>query len=182
MVLNDASIIDEKSVTAITIYAKTDTGRLGYGGNKLAPVTVYLADGATQIDGKLITSINVNGGSFTPPSETKYSYTINYYFVDAQGSVSPSDTVDSHTDTEISNEEITYKRVEDVDGYQSGTTYVLDTEKSSERFIWTQDKQNFSVYYAVDANENGIPDYRKTTYRLIYNLNGASGSVTDATE
>ena len=79
MVLNDASIIDEKSVTAITIYAKTDTGRLGYGGNKLAPVTVYLADGAikpTQIGGKLITSINVNSGSFTPPSETKYSYTI----------------------------------------------------------------------------------------------------------
>ena len=72
MVLNDASIIYEESVTAITIYAKTDTDRFGYGGNRLAPVTVYLADGAISfkpLDGKLITSIDVTKGSLTPPVE-----------------------------------------------------------------------------------------------------------------
>lgn len=110
MVLNDASVIDEKSVTAITIYAKTDTGRFGYGGNRLAPVTVYLAEGAItteQYDRKLITSINVKDASFTPPTEAEYSYTVNYYWVDAKGFLTKSDTVDSVTDKQISNERIT---------------------------------------------------------------------------
>lgn len=183
MVLNDASIIDEESVTAITIYAKTDTGRWGYGGNKLAPVTVYLADGAISfkpLDGKLITSIDVTKGSLIPPVETEYSYTVNYYWVDAKGIVTKSDTVDSWTAEEISNKPISYKDADQLADYDSNNIYVMDSAKSSKDFIWDTDKQFFDVYYAVDANNNTIPDYRETTYELTYDVNEATGSVTDS--
>ncbi len=182
MVLNDASIIDEKSVTAITIYAKTDTGRWGYGGNKLAPVTVYLAEGAItteQYDGKLITSINVKDASFTPPPEAEYSYTVNYFWVDAQGIVTKSATVDSQTAEEISNEPISYKTADQIAGYDSNNIYVMDSARSSKDFIWDTDKQVFDVYYAVNNNGNETPDYQEKTYTLTYNTNGAKGSIAD---
>ena len=186
MVLNDASIIDEKSVTAITIYAKTDTGRWGYGGNKLAPVTVYLAEGAItteQYDGKLITSINVKDASFTPPPEAEYSYTVNYFWVDAQGIVTKSATVDSQTAEEISKETIDYKSAYQLAGYNSQNTYVLDTEKSSKDFTWTRDNQVFEVFYAVDANENDTPDYEELPIQVNFNRdtgNGTNAPIVDA--
>lgn len=74
MVLNDAAVIEDDSVTAITIYAKTDTGWLGYGGEELAPVTVYLDDEdikTENYEGKLIRAIYVKGGSLTPPPQRR---------------------------------------------------------------------------------------------------------------
>ena len=153
MVLNTADVIDEESVDAITIYAKTGTWWLplfGWvGGETLDPVTVYLSDGAIspeQLDGKLITSIDVTKGSLIPPVETEYSYTVNYFWVDAQGIVIKSGTVDSWTAEEISNEPISYKTADQLAGYDSRNTYVLDSAQSSKDFIWDTDKQIFDVY------------------------------------
>ena len=189
MVLNTADVIDEESVDAITIYAKTGTWWLplfGWvGGETLDPVTVYLSDGAIspeQLDGKLITSIDVTKGSLIPPVETEYSYTVNYFWVDAQGIVIKSGTVDSWTAEEISNEPISYKTADQLAGYDSRNTYVLDSAQSSKDFIWDTDKQIFDVYYAVNNNGNEIPDYQEKTYTLFYNPNGAAGTITDSNQ
>ena len=169
-VLNTVEVIKNDSVDSITIFARTGTrdviagpvDRL-VGGTNLDPVTVYLGEGSltvTEIDGKLVTEISLEGATTTPPEETQYSYTINYYYVDAEGTVTKSSTVDSHTASEIKGT-VQYKEVEDLTDKPDGT-YIFDAELSSDNFEWTQNNQVFEVYYALDANNNGTPDYQET--------------------
>ena len=176
-------VIDEESITHIVIYSKTGTGPLGYGGEALEPVTLYLSDGSIkyeQIGGKLVTEIYLDEASLEPPEEVEYSYTINYYFVDSDGNVTKSSTVDTVTAEAISNSTIQYKAANELEGYQTDVTYVLDTAKSSDSFVWTADKQVFEVYYAVDGNNNETPDYEEeqTETRTIYIYMDGNGTAT----
>ena len=179
-VLNASAIIDPASVSSITVYARTDVNQLGHWGTNLSPVTIYLDkdDIILPIKDKLITQIHLKNASLEPPVETEYSYTVNYFWVDEQENVTPSTTVDSVTKDTISQQSIfdSVKKASDLEGYTAGTNYVLDTEKSSKDFTWTRDNQVFEVFYAVDANKDGTPDYREKTYTLFYNPNGAAGT------
>ena len=185
-VLNASAIIDPASVSSITVYARTDVNQLGHRGTNLSPVTIYLDKGdiILPIEGKLITQIHLKNASLEPPVETEYSYTVNYFWVDEQENVTPSTTVDSVTKDTISQQSIfdSVKKASDLEGYTAGTNYVLDTEKSSKDFTWTRDNQVFEVFYAVDANKDGTPDYREKTYTLFYNPNGAAGTITDSNQ
>ena len=185
-ILNTSVIIDPASVNSITVYAKTGVNGLGWGGTNLDPVTIYLDedDIILPIKGKLITEIYLKNASLEPPVETEYSYTVNYFWVDEQENVTPSTTVDSVTKDTISQQSIfdSVKKASDLEGYTAGTNYVLDTEKSSKDFTWTRDNQVFEVFYAVDANKDGTPDYREKTYTLFYNPNGAAGTITDSNQ
>ena len=172
-------VIDEESITHIVIYSKTGTGPLGYGGEALEPVTLYLSDGSIkyeQIGGKLVTEIYLDEASLEPPEEVEYSYTINYYFVDSDGNETKSSTVDTVTAEAISNSTIQYKAANELEGYQTDVTYVLDTAKSSDSFVWTADKQVFEVYYAVDGNNNETPDYEEEPDEKTYTLKYVASS------
>ena len=184
-VLNASAIIDPASVSSITVYARTDVNQLGHWGTNLSPVTIYLDkdDIILPIEGKLITQIHLKNASLEPPDETEYSYTVNYFWVDEQENITPSTTVDSVTKDTISQQSIfdSVKKASDLEGYTAGTNYVLDTEKSSKDFTWTRDNQVFEVFYAVDANKDGTPDYRELKEIHVSYLTD-TGSPMDITE
>ena len=169
-VLNTVEVIKNDSVDSITIFARTGTwdaiaGSVDrwVGGENLPPVTLYLTDDAitvTEVNNKLITEISVENATTTPPEEATYSYTIKYYFVDEDETITPSTVVDTFTGNEITQSDISPKAFTELSDHPSGN-YILDKEKSSKSFTWTQDKQVFEVYYALDANENGTPDYQE---------------------
>ncbi len=181
-VLNDAAIINQNSVQSITVYARADNEGPVRGRN-LEPITLYLSEGSIEtieLDGKLITQILLDEASLEPPEEVEYSYTINYYFVDSAGNVTKSSTVDTVKAEAISNSTIQYKAANELEGYQTDVTYVLDDAKSSDSFVWTADKQVFEVYYAVDGNNNETPDYEEepTETRTIYIYMDGNGTAT----
>ena len=67
------------------------------------------------------------------------------------------------TAEEVTNAEVPYYKVfgELPDDNKPAGTYVFDSKKSSDSFVWTMDGQEFNVYFALDADGNGTPDYQE---------------------
>ena len=162
-VLNDADIILPETVTSITVLAKTGTGPLGYFGYELDPLTIYLDEDDIKLplDDSLITEIYLTNASLEPIPD-QVGYTIYYYYVDGEGVVMQSSVVDSVTADEVTNSVVTYKAFDELNDSGKPTgNYIFDEEKSSDSFVWTADKQVFNVYYALDENEDNVPDYQE---------------------
>lgn len=164
-VFNDAAIIKPETVTSITVLAKTGTGSLGFRGEELQPLTIYLSedDIVLPVDNGYITQIYLKNASLEPIPPEQVGYTIHYYYVDGEGTVTKSSVVDSVTAEEVTNAEVPYYKVfgELPDDNKPAGTYVFDSKKSSDSFVWTMDGQEFNVYFALDADGNGTPDYQE---------------------
>ena len=164
-VFNDAAIIKPETVTSITVLAKTGTGSLGFRGEELQPLTIYLSedDIVLPVDNGYITQIYLKDASLEPIPPEQVGYTIHYYYVDGEGTVTKSSFVDSGTAEEVTNAEVSYCKVFSAlpDDNKPAGTYVFDSKKSSDSFVWTMDGQEFHVYFALDADGNGTPDYQE---------------------
>ena len=163
-VFNDAAIIKPETVTSITVLAKTGTGSLGFRGEELQPLTIYLSedDIVLPVDNGYITQIYLKNASLEPIPPEQVGYTIHYYYVDGEGTVIKSSVVDSVTAEEVTNADVHYKAFDELtDDNKPAGTYVFDSKKSSDSFRWTMDGQEFHVYFALDADENGTPDYQE---------------------
>ena len=164
-VFNDAAIIKPETVTSITVLAKTGTTNGGFFGNELEPLTIYLDEDDIKlpVDNGYITQIYLKNASLEPIPPEQVGYTIHYYYVDGEGTVTKSSVVDSVTAEEVTNAEVPYYKVFSAlpDDNKPAGTYVFDSKKSSDSFVWTMDGQEFHVYFALDADENGTPDYQE---------------------
>lgn len=163
-VFNDAAIIKPETVTSITVLAKTRTTNGGFFGNELEPLTIYLDEDDIKlpVDNGYITQIYLKNASLEPIPPEQVGYTIHYYYVDGEGTVIKSSVVDSVTAEEVTNADVHYKAFDELtDDNKPAGTYVFDSKKSSDSFRWTMDGQEFHVYFALDADENGTPDYQE---------------------
>lgn len=175
MVLNTFKIIDEDSVSSITIYSKEDTWH-GLFGKKLEPVTVYLdEEDVSQIPGKLITEISLENASLVPYTE----YTLTY---DANGGVDApaAETVKEGTYHTLSAQQPTHAAVDGTDVLFAGWSLdyamigkILDADDTPTGMITTNHitmNQDFTVYavWAEDANKNGMPDYQEEPIMVTF--------------
>ena len=163
-VFNDAAIIKPETVTSITVLAKTRTTNGGFFGNELEPLTIYLDEDDIKfpVDNGYITQIYLKNASLEPIPPEQVGYTIHYYYVDGEGTVIKSSVVDSVTAEEVTNADVHYKAFDELtDDNKPAGTYVFDSKKSSDSFVWTMDGQEFHVYFALDADGNGTPDYQE---------------------
>ena len=174
-VLNTAKIIDQDSISSLTIYAKKDTWH-GLFGKKLEPVTVYLnEEDFYQIPGKLITEINLDGASLLPYEEYTLTYDANggvgapapekvredtWYTVSSQ---KPTHGAVNGTEIVFAGWSLDYAMEDKILGREDEPTGML---KANQLFM----NQDFTIYavWAEDSNKNGMPDYQESAITATF--------------
>ena len=157
-----SAIIDEESITHIVIYAKTGTGSLGYNGDELDPVTLYLTDGSIkyeQLGGKLVTEIYLEDASLEPPEPEPEQFTLTT-------SADSNSTIDEGKTFEYSEEgTITVKFYANT-GYKIATVTVDGSALTGDALA-SAIENGFVTVDMKDNHSVGVTSEAKT-YRLHY--------------
>lgn len=164
-VLNSWDTLEDDSVTGITVYAKDGDVKISA---KAGKDRIEVRDAPNVHEITLL----------------KATYEVEYYFIDEAGNKTPAGTEPGEA-WAVSRGEISIKGASELDGYDETTHYVYDKDESSTSLVWDENGQTFTVCYAVDGNNNDIPDYQEKYVDVTYKIVGGTwsdGTAEDKTE